>query len=577
MNRIKEPFPLGVYWPWEDKRTLGNAEIAKMDRWEYTEKVMSLLRQHSVNIVWVVHMRVEELSKFCAIASKNNIKVIASTDIEEILDDLSPISIDKTVKKLVSRWKDIDALIGYVGLDEPKGMEMGISNLMMEAFRRHDTSRFFTVVCRHHEIALGMRNLEAEQLCVDPYPFFHEEAPWYEDNSQEAAAIRHVNRLETAAYLKNKFKKRCWFMPQAFAEYSGDFHYDEVNDVIIVEPGGFVNWRMPTETETAWLIWSAIARGFNGLFQFVLLPATIPTTKEFTDSHGENHVTTQTEWLRQMSNVSKPRLVERETALIWRALEPSKQMLKMGEIYAKLAPFAQELASMREIHPLAFVEKPFHARTFTNDAGIFFTIIVNENLANELETTPRLLNCVRKVEEMTTGSALNFAQSTEHPDLNEIDKISIPPGEGIVLRLEADEFSHACFFENSFDTVESSDQPLGEKTNLKATCPLDGSEVPALTLMDDTKRGLLSIDFTTTFAKLAPKNHIGNIYLQLEADGEVEVLISTDSLNNEIVLSENANLPVRLPDEIEKATISLSSPNSRLKTVRLIHVNRRAE
>ena len=60
-------------------------------------------------------------------------------------------------------------------------------------------------------------------------------------------------------------------MPGAFAEIWGDWYYDKDMNVV-VQPGAFLNWRMPTAGETRWQVWEGLASGAKGVIYFVLFP-----------------------------------------------------------------------------------------------------------------------------------------------------------------------------------------------------------------------------------------------------------------------------------------------------------------
>ncbi|MBN1865563.1 MAG: hypothetical protein JW808_11760 [Victivallales bacterium] len=512
-------------------------------------------------------MPVDELPRFCQIAAGYRIKVVASTDIEKMLADYSPGTIDRVVGELVAKWRNLDALIGYVGFDEPLGMDLQVVNSMQDAFHRHDPARFFTVVSRPHEAPLAMHHLNADQICIDPYPFFHEKAPWNDDNSQIASKERHLTRLENVAYLRDKYRKSCWFMPQGFAEFAGKGYFDRERDQIAVLPGSFINWRMPTIEEYAWLIWSALVRGYNGIITFVLLPGGIPEKEDFLNEYGQNHIVQSTEWWGEKANVEKLTYIDKETALITRGLTPSPQMKKMSEIFAALSPLADKLTTARPLYPLVFSEKPYCTRTFTADDNGIIAVIVNDDLGGKRRGKLFLLPAVTRVTDLLTGKDVVIREDQGFGTI----ETELAPGEGTIIEIETGELTHSLLASFDFSAVEAQDQPLWERINCKLVNSVEGSGVPGLMPDDARHPAFLVKDFRDRFSrKFCPDRFKGQFFLYLEGTGCLNVAC-LDEHDAQLVAQVWKGIPFRLPVETKSIRIELADCNSVINRISIVY------
>ncbi len=78
-----------------------------------------------------------------------------------------------------------------------------------------------------------------------------------------------LNSFGTAAEL---YGKHSWFMGQMFGDVWGR-HWRK-GDRMIVEPGSYLHWKMPSEAESRWQVWESLRLGSKGIFFYVLHPPT---------------------------------------------------------------------------------------------------------------------------------------------------------------------------------------------------------------------------------------------------------------------------------------------------------------
>ncbi len=553
-------FPCGVYWPW-GKRTEANAKSVNLDIWSYTEQLMKILKQYEVNLIWVIHMPLDTLPGFCKLASSVGIKVIASCDISEMLPDSKPDTLNSIAMKITSQWKDLDSLIGYVGLDEPQCWDMLIMNKLARQMKRLDPSRFFSIVVRPHEMSQAINSLEMDTITVDPYCFFFDNIPWYEDIGQAASQERYINRIMTAGRLAARHNKKCWSMPHCFGEINGTFYLDQASGKVIVQPGSMLNFRMTSDQEISWQIWTAIIHNIKGIIPFVLLPPELP--REAAKVAGP---VSKEEWWTRFVNVSEPTAIDPTLALIDEGLTPSKQFKTVRAIFKELKQHEKMIMQGTPSYPLLYGSENITAATFITPDDEIFAVVVNNNLEQDVCENLSLSSCIAEIDD----SYGNNLQITRNCPFNQI-QLKLAAGSGMILRLKADPLTHGLI--NSFDFAAeyAEDMPPGKLVNSHIKSYPESKNINAVVVNKGSTTGVIEFDFSVPQAgRYSPSKYSDSLYLWLEGKGDVEIEhIASDK---ETIQAKWNRLPELIPDKTMKMKIHLTE-NTELYSISLIYMN----
>ena len=152
-------------------------------------------------------------------------------------------------------------------------------NVFYDWMKQVDPDRDTVAVVMNRQSMSYLRDSKLPVICSDIYYFS-------DDNSIQLPAPRKVSQQEftnalysygTAAEL---YGKHTWFMGQMFGDIWGRHWFN--GKKMVVYPGSYLHWRMPTEAESCWQIWEALRLGTKGVFFFVLyppIPLTIPPEK----------------------------------------------------------------------------------------------------------------------------------------------------------------------------------------------------------------------------------------------------------------------------------------------------------
>ena len=540
-------FPRGVYWPW-GTRTEANAKSVNLDIWSYTEQLMKVLKQYEVNLIWVIHMPLDELSGFCKLASSVGIKVIASCDISEMLPDCKPETLNNAALKITNYWKNLDALIGYVGLDEPKCWDMQSMNKLARQMQLLDPSRFFTVVVRPHEMAQAIDALETDIITVDPYCFFFDDVPWYEDLGQKASQARYINRIMTAGRLAAKHGKICWSMPHCFGEINGAFHLDQSSGKLIVQPGSMMNFRMTSDQEISWQIWTAIIHNIKGIIPFVLLPPELPR-KETQTMEGS---VAKEEWWQRFANVSEPTAIDATLALIYEGLTPAGQFNTIRTVFKKLKKHEQMIMKGTPSYPLIYGSKNISSATFVSPDNEVFAVIVNNDLQQDVDEKLSLASCIIEVYD----DCDNKLEMKSDYLFNKI-KIKLAAGAGMILRLKTHPFSHSLINLFNFSTEFAEDLPSGKLINSHIESYPESKNINALIIDENSSSGFIEFDFSAPEAsRYSPSKYPESLYLWLEGKGDLQIEYILN--DKKTIQTKWNNLPELIPFETTKMKVLLT-------------------
>lgn len=499
-------FPLGAYWPWGGERMVENAKAANLDYWSYVENLMSLLRDWHFNMVWVHNMRQRDIDRFCILAQKYDLKFVASSDILRRLSDFSPKHVDKEIKELVNQWKNCGSLIGYIGLDEPKGTEMQFTNELEKAFHKYDPQRLFTVVVRPHEIPLAMHHLTTPLIATDPYSFFYPDVPWRKNGSHLDSKESYILRINIATRLAQEEKKIVWTMPQFFQELWGDkVYYDKQNEQLVALPGTFANFRMPTEAEVRWQIWTALRFGVRGFIPFVLIGKISPEKESYYEDYNftdkEPH-----KWV----NIKKPTMVGGSTAIMARGLRPSRQLNALIDVYQKLSVSVNILNNVIRTYSLAWANEPLSVGTLANEiTNQRYLIVVNNLLDKNTKNKIYLLPCVNNVSVLgNKGSVIKLTKNKVYNYFS----IELEPGGGAIIKIETPQLSHNLLYQVDYIARQARDNPLQKAINIRETSYQLDDITPHLEIANSDRPAWVDYGIPE---KILHQVQSGNVYLEV--------------------------------------------------------------
>lgn len=362
-------------------------------------------------------MKPENLQRFCLLAQKYSLKVVMSADIYRNIKNFSPKEMDSWAKKITSAAGNLDALIGYVGHDEPKGREMQLMNTLQDSFYQYDKKRFFTLVVRPHEVPLAMRHLNAKIIATDPYCFFYPGVPWYKDTSQQGSMKRYVRRISTAGRLAKKYGHICWSMPQAFAQiWPGAVYFDKKTKQFVIMPKSVLSFRMTTPEELSWQVWTALAHGIKGIIPFVLLDSGVFDKATFDKKNIK------------VTKHNNPRGLKEKMcspqgfALIERGLQTTPQFKRLAECYRKLTPLLDILKNnYLSTQLILCMNGNMSAGTFKNSiSGKKYAIIVNNKLDGTATEKIATFGCVKKIKDLLANKDISLEASPERKRLKTI-------------------------------------------------------------------------------------------------------------------------------------------------------------
>ncbi len=266
---LKSVFPTGVFWPWE--RVAPNARFAKMELWEFVEHTMKTICENGYDTCWMVNFPARNQPRFLKLAEKYGLRVLINTDLMNIeYHGVSSLNaMDKLALSTFARIGGSPALLGYVLKDEPVLCDLDTCSVFYDWMKQVDPDRDSVAVVMNRQSMSYLRDSKLPVICSDIYYFA-------DDNSIQLPAPRKVGQQEftnalhsfgTAAEL---YGKHSWFMGQMFGDIWGRHWFN--GKKMVVYPGSYLHWRMPTEAESCWQIWEALRLGTKGVFFYVLYP-----------------------------------------------------------------------------------------------------------------------------------------------------------------------------------------------------------------------------------------------------------------------------------------------------------------
>jgi len=262
------PFPLGVYWPWE--RVCGHAQRLGMDKWQLVDQRLADMQAHHVDTVWVVNLNIKDLGPLAEACVAHKINLIpALSELHYSLEwrRNNWDYLEKQSKAALAAAGESPAVIAWALCDEPRKPIVAEMEQFRVKFGEWGAKQPGIVVTMWPDTPTYARETGFPLLCTDIYPFFSDKNP----NGPNPAHVsrgwyRRQAQMTVTSALENG--KTPWVMPQMFADIWGPWKYDAQGDMTIL-PGGVMHWRGPSVGETRWQIWSALGLGAQGVLFYV--------------------------------------------------------------------------------------------------------------------------------------------------------------------------------------------------------------------------------------------------------------------------------------------------------------------
>ncbi len=442
---LKNHFPTGVFWPWE--RTKPNADFANKELWGFVEETMQTLRNNNCNTLWFVNLgRGENARKICTLAKKYNLKVLLNTDLLTYFysgfDSLEKM--EDRARETVNNIGNYPALLGYVLKDEPMLCNLAHCSYFYTLMKRVDPNKrdsITVVINRQTQAFLQESNLPV--ICSDIYYFGHDKST---NIPNPASASQKQFRLNVAGMNKiaAQSNKHSWLMPQMFGEVWGR-HYRK-GDKIVVEPGSYLHWRMPTNAETRWQIWEAMRCGSKGVLFYVLYPPIpVPSTSEQVKAGSpqakrlakmDKLAKKAATWKHQ--ELTKKRMeIDSGEAMLQPGGEPTPQMLTAGKAFEILRKYASLLNSRQKADFPVFFSDSATIKTATfqvpAEPYLRYGVMVNDDLNKSSKFKILLPPNVSAVKNLNNGNTLTL--NKENSDFQSCE-FELSAGDGCLLEAE---------------------------------------------------------------------------------------------------------------------------------------------
>ena len=269
-QRLAALFPTGAFWPWE--RTLRNAEMAGMELWDFVEHAMNILKVHHVDTIWFVNIGPSDDARRLLLASeRHGLKALINTDLLSVFYHGFPgmEQAEQLARRTVNAIGDCPALLGYILKDEPLLCSLSQTDFLYRLMKAADPSRDSITITMNRQSPSFLAESELPVICSDIYYFGHLLST-HIPNPAAVSQKKFTQSVDGLNRIAEAHGKRSWLMPMMFGDVWGRHH--SAGDKVIVEPGSYLHWRMPTIAETRWQIWESVRLGSTGVLFYVLLP-----------------------------------------------------------------------------------------------------------------------------------------------------------------------------------------------------------------------------------------------------------------------------------------------------------------
>ena len=265
---LKDVFPTGAFWAWE--RTAPCAAYAKKELWEFVDSQMKMLSANGYDTLWFVNIGTADMQRVLKVAEKNNMRVLLNTG---LLDAVysgagSLAGLERTAWSTFTNIGGSKALLGYVGKDEPLLCDTENMSTFYRLMKEVDPARDLIVCTMNRQTLTYVRDTPMPVACSDLYYFGSEKSTQLCQPHESQPEL--TKALETYCLAASEHSKHFWFFGQMFSDVWGR-HWRR-GDKLVVEPGAYLHWKMPTDAESRWQIWEALRLGAKGMLFYVLQP-----------------------------------------------------------------------------------------------------------------------------------------------------------------------------------------------------------------------------------------------------------------------------------------------------------------
>ncbi len=250
--------PLGVYFAWEGLNTIG-------DKWQWVEQALTDMSAHHINTVWLVNCSTSVAREFAVRAASHDVYVIPNPPEINGRKDVYSLSSEEQqarVAALMAFWGDAPAPVAWGHYDEPGPEHAESMSAFLQSWNAVSPHEPVTVVTFGAVPASSLSSVGLAYLCADVYMFFYSRLSNAEVYSYWSG---HMNYLTNSLAGSPTIP---WVMGQTFQDVKLPLHRD-AEEHIVIEPGGAMDWRMPSPAETRWQIWTSFAAGAKGYFNFI--------------------------------------------------------------------------------------------------------------------------------------------------------------------------------------------------------------------------------------------------------------------------------------------------------------------
>lgn len=600
---LKSFFPTGVFWAWE--RTKPNADFAKKELWAFAEENMLTLKQNGYNTCWFVNFPAKLQLKMLELAKKHDMKVLFNTDLLHIYyNGIGSLeSLDELAARTVARIGHHDALLGYVLKDEPVMFDLENCNYLYDVMKKTDPERDSVAVVMNRQSLSYLRDSKMPVICSDIYYFGGDKSTQI-PSPRPVSIHEFTNAFKSFGNAAELYGKHSWFMGQMFGDTWGRHWFN--GKKMVVYPGSYLHWRMPTEAESRWQIWEALRLGTKGAFFYVLhppIPLLVPPEKAST-AREKKMVASMDGGAKWAASWKTQKLTDKTLeidpgeGMFLPGGKPTPQMLATGPVMRLIRANESLLVNRRKADfPVFFSGDPKTDNATFISGDRWLGVIVNRDLDKKRTVEVLLPVNVKEVIDLNTGKKIPVASSGDS-----FRKITLPlaAGDGVLLeakfiskpgmrfcfesfdqqqahRVTVDPSNAEIFHHGNFCADENRSLRLRAKGNpAKPVCVLQGlsnKKSPVRTFTKNLSRQKNGITYCLINGKLnhaAVKSdvtakqaegenimHLKNVKKTKAASGKGSVIRQSDFHQPFVVPRDTSNLEFYLgkKDHIEDITI----------------------
>jgi len=406
----------GVYWPWE--RTARHARVAGMDLWDFVDRMMARIHDEwHCNIVWFVNGP-SDPARVCDLAEKHGLLVLSGTRLAGLFVHglRGAEQLEAAVARTLAEIGGKKSLGAYVLKDEPKCVEKAQMETYRLALAAADPAHPSIVVTMTGHTEPYASGTGFPVICTDIYHFGGDRSTYIPNPaSRSRQTFRQCVTALTA--MTQRYCKTAWSMPQAFADIWGAWWLDSDGNVVI-EPGSYWHWRMPTVPEIRWQIWESIRAGCKGVVFFSIL---LGGDNDWTPEKGAAPAKMREAAERSRKNglpLVRTRLRTGHPLCLTRnGGAPTPQAEAMARVFAVLAEHEPLIVRWRPARiPFVFTDAPGAVQSFYDPAthrteAAVFAVVVNDATGDSAPRTIalRFLPNTARVTDVVQGKVLNLS------------------------------------------------------------------------------------------------------------------------------------------------------------------------